>query len=89
MAVKVHYSDAKIVEIASYVAASIFNDEYTSVLYVMQYLNLEIGQRELKFAEKLDFEGISIANIKPNKAKVARKFKIVAQKGFQRATQQQ
>ena len=41
-------------KIAFYTAASIFNDVYTSVLYIMQLLNLEIDSNRLKSIEKLE-----------------------------------
>lgn len=76
MAPKVHYSGAKIVEITSYIAASIFNDGYTSVLKMMQLLNLEIGQTALQFSENLDSQRISIANIRAQQeTKEARKLR--------------
>ncbi|CAK9813129.1 Transposable element Tcb2 transposase [Anthophora plagiata] len=81
MAPKVHYSGAKIVEIASYIAASIFNDGYTSVLKIMQLLNLESGLSALQFSENLDSQRISIANIRAQQeTKEARKLKRAAQK---------
>ncbi|KOC58783.1 hypothetical protein WH47_00030, partial [Habropoda laboriosa] len=81
MAPKVHYSGAKIVEIASYIAASIFNDGYTSALKIMQLLNLEIGLSALQFSENLDSQRISIANIRAQQeTKEARKLKRAAQK---------
>lgn len=60
MAPKVHFSGAKIVEIASYIVASIFDDEYTSVLQMMQLLNLTIGPSVLQLSENLDAYRISI-----------------------------
>ncbi|KOC70147.1 hypothetical protein WH47_08408, partial [Habropoda laboriosa] len=81
MAPKVHYSGAKIVEITSYIAASIFNDGYTSVLKIMQLLNLEIGLSTLKFSENLVSQRIFIANIRAQQeTKEARKLKRAAQK---------
>lgn len=43
MAPKVTSSGARIVEIESYIACSIFNDGYKNVLLMMQVLNLTIG----------------------------------------------
>lgn len=81
MAPKVHYSGAKVVEIASYIAASIFNDGYTSILYMMQLLNLVIGPSALQCTEKLDSQRISIANKRAQEeTKEARILKRAAQK---------
>ena len=54
MSQNVYYCGAKIIEIASHTASSVFNDGYTSVLYIMKLLKHEIGPSALKFAEKLD-----------------------------------
>ena len=32
---KIHYKDGEIVEIASYIVASVFNNGYTRALYIM------------------------------------------------------
>ena len=48
----IHWS--KIVQIASYTVVTTLKDGYTSVLYIMQLLNLEIDPYLLKFSEKFD-----------------------------------
>lgn len=81
MAPKVLSSGAKIVEIASYIAASIFNDGYTNVLLMMQVLNLTIGPNALRIVQNLDTRRVSIANIRAQEeTKQARKLKRAAQK---------
>ena len=61
---KVHYNGAKLAEIAFYVAASIFNNECTCVLHIIQLLIIDVGPSSLKFHEKFHFQRISIASIK-------------------------
>lgn len=81
MAPKVLSSGAKIVEIASFIAASIFNDGYTNVLLMMQVLNLTIGPNALRTVEELDTRRVSIANARAQEdSKEARKLKRASQK---------
>lgn len=84
MAPKVHYSGAKVVEIASYIAACTFNDGYTNILNMMQLLNLVIDPNALQYCDKLDFERISIANKRAQEDTTeARKLNRAAQKNTQ------
>lgn len=54
MAPKHIFCGAKIVEIATKIAACIFNDGFATVLKIMEVLNIKIGESALKFGEKRD-----------------------------------
>ncbi|KAL1502782.1 hypothetical protein ABEB36_007879 [Hypothenemus hampei] len=84
MAPKVRFCGAKIVNIASAIAVSIFNDGYTSVLQMMQQMQLTIGPNSLRLSEDLDGCRISIANLRAQQnTKEARMLRRAAQKEFQ------
>ncbi|XP_066590166.1 uncharacterized protein [Prorops nasuta] len=51
-------SGQKIVEIAAYMAARMFNEGYSAVLHTMQLLNLKIGQQCKMFADNVDIQRI-------------------------------
>lgn len=81
MAPKVTSSGAKIVEIATYIACSVFNDGYENVLLIMQQLNLKIGPNAQRMCEEQDKARITIADIRAEEAtKNARKLRRAAQK---------
>jgi len=48
------HSGLKIVEIAAYIAAAIFNEGYTAVLQIMVELELVIGSQSKKYAKEVD-----------------------------------
>lgn len=52
----------KIVEIAAYLAAGIFNEGKTSLLYFMNALGLSLGPNAHAYVEKGDAERISISD---------------------------
>jgi len=52
----------KIVEIAAFMAAGIFNEGYCAVLKTMQILDLKIGQQCKMFANNMDKQRIERAN---------------------------
>jgi len=47
-------ADLKMVEIASFMAACIFNEGYSAILNMMNYLNIIIGPQTRNFAEMYD-----------------------------------
>ncbi|XP_043592563.1 uncharacterized protein LOC122572070 [Bombus pyrosoma] len=55
-------SGQKIVEIAAYMAAGIFNEGYSAILNVMQLLNLSIDQQCKMFADIADTQRIEKEN---------------------------
>ena len=62
MAPKHLHSDLKIVEIASYLAADMFNEGYSAILTTMQQLQLKIGQQFKMFADNVDKQRIEREN---------------------------
>ncbi|XP_052758504.1 uncharacterized protein LOC128202373 [Galleria mellonella] len=58
------HSGLKVVEISAYIAAGIFNEGYTSVLRIMNLLNLNIGTYAKIFADSTDEERITRQNRK-------------------------
>lgn len=81
LAPEVTSSDVKIVEIASWIASSIFNDGYTNILLIMQVLNLKIGPNAQRMCEKVDKRRVSTANVRAQEAtKEARILKRAQQK---------
>ncbi|XP_066599643.1 uncharacterized protein [Prorops nasuta] len=55
-------SGHKIIEIAAYIAAGMFNDGYSSILSTMQLLDLKIGQLCKMFADNVDAQRIGREN---------------------------
>ncbi|KYQ47031.1 hypothetical protein ALC60_13943 [Trachymyrmex zeteki] len=62
MAPKHLHSGKKIVQIAAYMAAGIFNEGYSSILMTMQLLDLRIGQQCKLFADTIDQSRIERQN---------------------------
>ncbi|XP_074111938.1 uncharacterized protein LOC141535740 [Cotesia typhae] len=58
------HSGLKVVEISAYIAAGIFNEGYTSILRIMNLLNLNIGTYAKIFADSTDEERITRQNRK-------------------------
>lgn len=58
---KTTFSGAKCVEIAVNIASSIFNNGYSSILLMMNTMNIIIGPVTASICEELDEERISIA----------------------------
>jgi len=56
------FSGAKTVEIASYLAASIFNEGYESLLKMMHVMNITIGPNAVAICTEMDNARISIAD---------------------------
>jgi len=56
------FSGAKTVEIASYLAESIFNEGYKSLLKMMHFMNITIGPNAIAIYTKVDKARISIAD---------------------------
>lgn len=56
------FSGAKTVEIASYLAASIFNEGYESLLKMMHIMNIIIGPNAVALCTEVDDTRISIAD---------------------------
>ena len=54
MALKHLHSGLKIVEIASHLAAGMFNESYSAILTTMEQLQLKIGQQCKMFADNVD-----------------------------------
>ncbi|KZC13882.1 hypothetical protein WN55_06207 [Dufourea novaeangliae] len=76
MAPKVTSSGAKIVEIATYIALSIFNDGYDNVLLMMQIMNLKIGLNAHQACQNFDTQRITAAKLRAQQTtKEARKLK--------------
>lgn len=48
------HSGQKVVEIAAYMAAGMFNEGYSAVLTTMQLLNLNVGQQCKMFADNVE-----------------------------------
>ncbi|KYQ46703.1 hypothetical protein ALC60_14224 [Trachymyrmex zeteki] len=63
------FSGKKIVEIATYIAANIFNKGYTSILLMMATLNLTIGTNAATICEQLDATRVSQRHECSNEAK--------------------
>jgi len=59
---KCMFSGAKTVEIASYLAASIFNEDYKSLLKMMHVMNIKIGPNAFAICTEVDNAKISIAD---------------------------
>lgn len=53
------HSGIKIVEIASFIAAGVFNEGYSSILQIMTFLNINIGQQCKFFADKYDAQRVT------------------------------
>jgi len=51
-------SGRKIIEIAAFIAAGIFNEGYTTILQTMMLLEINIGQQYKIFADKYDEERV-------------------------------
>ncbi|XP_011688297.1 PREDICTED: uncharacterized protein LOC105450244 [Wasmannia auropunctata] len=56
------FSSSETVEIASYFAASIFNEGFKSILNMMQVLNIRIGTNVVDMCNMTDKQRVSIAN---------------------------
>lgn len=73
MAPKTNSSGANIVEIATYIATSTFNDGYKSILLMMNVLNLTVGDRSYSFCTAVDDERCATADMRAqNDSKEAR-----------------
>lgn len=62
LAPKQTFSGAKTVDIASYCAASIFNEGYSSILKMMDVMNIKIGPNAFNLCNTVDERRISQAN---------------------------
>ena len=81
MAPKVTSSGATIVEIATYIAISLFNDGYDNVLLMMKVLNLIIGPNAHHACNTMDARRIAAANLQAQQAtKEGRKLKRAVQR---------
>ncbi|XP_011859766.1 PREDICTED: uncharacterized protein LOC105557195 [Vollenhovia emeryi] len=68
MAPKTNSNGAEIVKIASYVAASTFNDGYKSILLIMNVLQLKIGDRCYGLCTEIDKQRCDTAEIRAQKS---------------------
>ncbi|XP_029169169.1 uncharacterized protein LOC114939099 [Nylanderia fulva] len=79
-------SGHKIVEIAAYIAAGIFNEGYFAVLSTMQLLDIIIGQRCKNFADAVDAERITRENrrasVSTKETRTARRLETLNQNEF-------
>ncbi|XP_058808181.1 uncharacterized protein LOC131673856 [Phymastichus coffea] len=79
-------SGQKIVEIAAYMAAGMFNEGYSAVLQTMQLLNLKIGQQCKMFADNVDIQRIERerrrSSLSSKEARTARKLEQLQQNEF-------
>lgn len=77
MAPKTNSSGANIIQIATYIATSTFNDGYKSVLLMMNVLNLTVGDRSYSFCTTVDDERCATAETRAQnyskKARTARR----------------
>ncbi|XP_014478848.1 PREDICTED: uncharacterized protein LOC106746604 [Dinoponera quadriceps] len=80
------HSGAKIVRIAAYIAASIFNEGYNAVLMIMNKLDIEIGILAHNFAITKDEKRINRQNRRSysssKEARTARRMEMMAQNEF-------
>jgi len=80
------HSGQKVVEIAAYMAAEMFNEGYSAVLTTMQLLNLNIGQQCKMFADNIDAQRIERENRRQSfsskEARTARRFEQMHQNEF-------
>ncbi|KYQ58863.1 hypothetical protein ALC60_02131 [Trachymyrmex zeteki] len=71
------HSGVKVIEIAVYIAAGVFNDGYSSILRLMKSLEIIIGSQSKAFIEKTDEARIARQNrrslAETKKARLARK----------------
>ncbi|XP_066591618.1 uncharacterized protein [Prorops nasuta] len=79
-------SGKKIVEIAAYMAAGMFNGGYSAVLHTMQLLNLKIGQQCKMFADNVDIQRIERerrrSSLSNKEARTARRLEQLQQNEF-------
>ncbi|XP_058791035.1 uncharacterized protein LOC131664163 [Phymastichus coffea] len=79
-------SGYKIVEIAAYMAAGMFNESYSAVLSTMQHLNIIVGQQCKNFADAADAERVIRENrrtsLSSKEARTARKLDTLSQNEF-------
>lgn len=59
---KVAPSGSKTVEIAAYIAAGIFNEGTTSLLYYMNAMGIPLGPNAHSYAEREDAQRVTISN---------------------------
>ena len=80
------HSDLKIVEIASYLAAGMFNIGYSAILNTMQQLQLKIGQQCKMFADNVDKQRIErenrSASLSTKEARTARRLEQLHQNEY-------
>ena len=86
MAPKHLHSDLKIIEIASYLAAGMFNEGYSATLTTMQQLKLKIDQQWKMFADNVDKQRIERENrrasLSSKEARTARRLKQLHQNEY-------
>ncbi|XP_066590498.1 uncharacterized protein [Prorops nasuta] len=79
-------SGQKIVEIAAYMAAGMFNEGYSAVLHTMQLLNLKIGQQCKMFTDNVDIQRIERerrrSSLSSKEARTARRLEQLQQNEF-------
>ncbi|XP_076549216.1 uncharacterized protein LOC143306722 [Osmia lignaria lignaria] len=80
------HSGLKILEIASFIAAGMFNEGYFSILKIMQELNLTIGKQAMDYAEKSNQRRIQRqerrSSLSTKKARKARREQLAEQNDY-------
>ncbi|KYN10942.1 hypothetical protein ALC57_16912 [Trachymyrmex cornetzi] len=67
------HSGQKIIEISAYIAAGVFNEGYTSILRIMNALDIVVGTQALNFAKNTDEARVTRQNrMSQNETKAAR-----------------
>lgn len=61
---KTHFCGKKTIDFAAYTATSLFNDGYSSLLLMMQLMNIEIGPNAQDLCSKYDKDRIAKSDIK-------------------------
>ena len=79
-------SGSKIVQIATYIAAGLFNEGYAAILSMMQLLEINIGQQCKVFADNYDAQRVMReerrGQSRTKEARAARRLELIEQNQF-------